>query len=444
MAKLPVDTSASANDMANALFGKGVTVSSATISGAGTQSGVFSNGDSVAPGATPSDTGVILSTGNATDYTNASGEVNQSAGTSSQMGGGGDAGINALTGGGNPSYDAVVFEADFVPVGEILKLDLIFASEEYLEYVGDIYEDAIGVWINGTYAPVEDIAGGVININTVNDTTNSSLFVDNTGDLINTEMDGITNQLTISGPVNPGVTNTIRIVIADVGDDELDSAILISGNSIISVCFTAGTRISTPEGDIPVEDLRAGMRIDTLDHGPQPIRWIGTSVLPNTGAHRPVRFQTGEIGNRAPLAVSQQHRILLRSSLAEILFDTGEVFAAAKHLKAPEVTGDSHITFFHILLDRHEVIFAEGAPCESLHMGNMALIGMAEPAIAALRQICPDPDRMATRLARPALRKFECDALLRLDPAIRGPGPPAQPGSSPHKPPRPPRLWVVS
>src|SRR6056297_3172565 len=75
---LPIDTSATAADMADAMFGAGITVQSASYMGGSAASGIYSDGDTAAPGATPSDTGVILSTGRAESYTNESGDANQS------------------------------------------------------------------------------------------------------------------------------------------------------------------------------------------------------------------------------------------------------------------------------------------------------------------------------------------------------------------------------
>ena len=74
--ELPIDTSASAMDMAVAMFGHGITIVSASYTGAASASGIYSDGDTVSPDLTPSDTGVILSTGNATDVTNEPGLLN--------------------------------------------------------------------------------------------------------------------------------------------------------------------------------------------------------------------------------------------------------------------------------------------------------------------------------------------------------------------------------
>ncbi|MGR3462594.1 MAG: choice-of-anchor L domain-containing protein [Roseovarius sp.] len=93
--ELPIDTGASAMDMANAMFGAGISVLDASYQGAAHTSGIYSQGDSVAPGVTPSDSGVILSTGRATDITNSSGDANISAGTSTSNFTSGDAGLGS-------------------------------------------------------------------------------------------------------------------------------------------------------------------------------------------------------------------------------------------------------------------------------------------------------------------------------------------------------------
>ncbi|MDX1822825.1 MAG: choice-of-anchor L domain-containing protein, partial [Paracoccaceae bacterium] len=68
--RLPVNTNATATQMANEIFGDGVTVVSASYTGDSRSSGVYSNGDAISGFVTPGNTGVILSTGRATDFTN--------------------------------------------------------------------------------------------------------------------------------------------------------------------------------------------------------------------------------------------------------------------------------------------------------------------------------------------------------------------------------------
>lgn len=78
-AKLPIETNVSAETLADAMFGSGIKILKATYTGDPASAGIFSEGDRIAPDVTPSDSGVILSTGRAADFTNSSGEANQTA-----------------------------------------------------------------------------------------------------------------------------------------------------------------------------------------------------------------------------------------------------------------------------------------------------------------------------------------------------------------------------
>ena len=79
--ELSIKTNASATAMANAIFGDSVQVVSASYSGSSYSSGIYSGGDSTSPGVVPGDSGVILSTGRASDFTNSWGPSNQSSNT---------------------------------------------------------------------------------------------------------------------------------------------------------------------------------------------------------------------------------------------------------------------------------------------------------------------------------------------------------------------------
>jgi len=86
-------------------------------------------------------------------------------------------------------------------------------------------------------------------------------------------------------------------------------------------CFVAGTLIRTTNGDRRVEDLAPGDLVETLDHGPQPIRWIGRASVSGKGEHAPVLFRAGGvIGNLNDLRVSPQHRIVIRSWQTELYY----------------------------------------------------------------------------------------------------------------------------
>ena len=261
-AKLPVDTTASAMDMAEAMFGNGITVLSAGYTGAASASGIYSGGDANAPDLTPSDSGVILSTGRAGDVTRASGDANVSSGTSTSHGRGGDAALDAIS--GQQTFDAAIFEAEFIPEGSTLSMQVVFSSEEYLEYVNSGFNDAVGVWVNGVQAELT-VGSGDITINNINDQSNSNLYIDNpaSGEVFNTEMDGFTVTLTLKAPVDPGAVNTIRIGIADGGDRVFDSNLLIAGESIQTALVAGDDAIELRMGQEVEADLLANDSTDT-------------------------------------------------------------------------------------------------------------------------------------------------------------------------------------
>lgn len=227
-AELNYNTSATAVQMAQSIFGSGTTVVSATYSGDSRSKAIYSAGTSRAPGVVPSDTGVILSTGRAVDFTQSSGDPNRSTSTSTDTSGLNNV-LNAVAGAN--TFDAAILDVDFVPTGNVMTMQFVFSSEEYPEFATSQYNDTVGIWINGTNVPVS-FGSGKVSVSNVNGATNGNLYTSNTGDLFNTEMDGFTLKLSVTIPVNPGVVNSIRIGIADVADARYDSNLLIGAQSL--------------------------------------------------------------------------------------------------------------------------------------------------------------------------------------------------------------------
>lgn len=513
--ELPIQTNASATDMAQEIFGEGVTVVSATYSGDSRSSGIYTNGDAVAPGVTPADSGVLLSTGNLRDFTKSSGDPNTSAATSSNMRNGidNDSAFNALA--GTRTYDASILDVDFIPDGDMMSLQFVFSSDEYPEYAGTIYNDLVGVWVNGQ--PVQlAIGNGNTAVGNVNQASNENLYVSNTNDAYNTEMDGFTVTMTLKIPVIAGELNSIRIGIADVADTSYDSTLLIAGNSaqtaliaaddsvavapngtatidvlanddgpgtatlyvthingiavsagdsvtlttgqVVTLnangtftitgdadeetvnfsytvaagsgassvtdsafvtinqvpCFVAGTLIATPSGEVPVESLQPGDLVITKDHGPQPVRWVGSRRVAATGILAPIRIAEGALGSHRALMLSPQHRVLIQDTLAELLFGDAEVLVAAKDLvndrTVLRVEG-GEVEYLHLLFDRHEVIYSEGLATESYLPGPHTARGFSPDVLDEICAIFPelDPENGVgfPAAARRTLRSFE-------------------------------------
>lgn len=167
-------------------------------------------------------------------------------------------------------------------------------------------------------------------------------------------------------------------------------------------CFAAGTMIRTPAGDVAIETLRVGELVMTLDGGPQPVRWIGSRKLtvadleerPNL---RPIRIKAGVLGKGVPttdLVVSPQHRILVRSKIAQRLFGVDEVLVAVKQLLLIDgidvVANQDGIEYFHFLFDNHQVVISNGAETESLYTGPEALKSVGPVAQEEIFAIFPE------------------------------------------------------
>lgn len=151
------------------------------------------------------------------------------------------------------------------------------------------------------------------------------------------------------------------------------------------ICFAKGTLLRTPEGNRRVEDLVEGDAINTKDGGAQDIVWIGARRM--TGARlyampelRPVRIRSGALGNDDPqgdLIVSPRHRVLVAGTVAQALFNTDEVLVAAEDLVNDRSVIRDHalqdVTYIHLLLPRHHVVWANGVETESFHPASTDL-----------------------------------------------------------------------
>lgn len=193
------------------------------------------------------------------------------------------------------------------------------------------------------------------------------------------------------------------------------------------VCFGSDTRIRTPQGETKVVRLKPGDLVETVDHGPQPVRWVamrrfGPLELRANPAIRPIRVRAGALGHGLPardVLLSPQHRVLVRSRLAMRMFGTPEVLVAVKALLGLpgfEVAEDvGGVIYVHLLFDEHEVILADGAPMESLFLGLGARAAVGQAALEEIRTILPGlVDEMAAGSGVPTRPLTEADRAAQM------------------------------
>lgn len=216
---------------------------------------------------------------------------------------------------------------------------------------------------------------------------------------------GTTGITATEGPANGSTSATIpaatggQSIQFDAFGNRVDGP-LSQGSSV--VCLTRGTLIGTSDGSRPVEDLRAGDRIITRDHGMQPLRMVHSRTI--TGAEFqdnrnfwPVRIAAGALGFGLPvrdLWVSPQHRMLISHIRFSLLYNDPDVLVRAKSLcgSFEHVCVDqalTEVTYFHLVFDRHEIIYAESAPTESFHPGQEGVAGLSHEARTELYEIFP-------------------------------------------------------
>ncbi|MDR6955130.1 hypothetical protein J2X65_004509 [Ancylobacter sp. 3268] len=137
-------------------------------------------------------------------------------------------------------------------------------------------------------------------------------------------------------------------------------------NDDFTPCFLVGTRIATPEGPRAVEDLAIGDAILTITGETRPVKWIGrktvVSIFADPLLSYPICIAAGALGENVPtrdLFVSPDHALLIDGALVQAgALINGTTIARVEH---PE----ERFTYFHIELDDHSLILAEGVPAET-------------------------------------------------------------------------------
>jgi Hint domain/von Willebrand factor type A domain len=202
-----------------------------------------------------------------------------------------------------------------------------------------------------------------------------------------TEITVTVNSYFAEDPADPGSGEQVVTTVHDID---------------VVICFTPGTQILTPNGNVDIETLVAGDRVVTRDHGVQNIRWIGSTVvgLKRLAANphlRPILIRKGALGENQPesdMRVSRQHKILVRDWRAEVMFGTeGGVLVPAFTLCNDQsiVVEDQvePLTYIHMAFENHEVIYAEGVETESFQPADRVVQNMNSDQRAELQELFP-------------------------------------------------------
>ncbi len=182
------------------------------------------------------------------------------------------------------------------------------------------------------------------------------------------------------------------------------------------ICFTPGTLIATPKGEVSVEQLREGDKVFTRDNGIQELRWIGSRDLDRVDLmaspeFRPIMVKAGSLGAGLPerdLMLSPNHRLLMTGERAALYFEESEVLSAAKHLVGMDGIKQidiAAVTYVHMLFDRHEVILSNGAWTETFQPSAYSMKGVQDDQRDEITALFPELSGMTPDTGWSAARK---------------------------------------
>lgn len=235
-AQIHVSDTASNNYMVSQLCGPGISFSNITYTGDIISRGVFTNGSTTNLGM---DNGIALTSGAL--YYIPGPNTNTMDGI--DLGLPGNSLLTDLV--GHATYDACIVQFDFIPAYDTIGLKIIFGSEEYPEWVLNLYNDVAGVFVSGpspngglyennniAVVPGTSLPISVENINNVMPSY-PEYYIDNTGGQY-LEYDGFTVPILLTCAVVPDSLYHIFIGIADDGDRIYDSGIFLEAASLKS------------------------------------------------------------------------------------------------------------------------------------------------------------------------------------------------------------------
>ena len=207
-----------------------------------------------------------------------------------------------------------------------------------------------------------------------------------------------------SAPIDPAVTYQVTSIDYAPGSPVIYNYATFQSSSV--VCFARGTLIRMQSGCCAVEQIKAGDLVQTIDNGVKRVCWVGEQHFDHMSLRfspklRPVLIAPGVFDNDKPLLVSQQHRILL-----------GDRFIKARHLpqiagmRARVANGLKRVSYYHLLLEDHQVLLANNIPAESLYLGAVARTTLIRGEQADRTFVkAADGGRIAHALVRPELKR---------------------------------------
>lgn len=264
-AQITVTNNLTAQELAETLVGKGITIANARLTGPGIASGRFKTTASNLG----LDSGIVLTTGRAATANSPGMNGGQAQQASTDNGEPGDTDIDRLIGRVGLSFDACALEFDFLPIGDTLYFRYVFGSEEYPDYVCTEFNDAFAFFLSGpgivqrknlALVPGTNIPVAINSINSGRPGPTGDIrfcsgmgagspfwqyYFDNAGGTTVT-YNGFTTVLSVKSVVTPCQWYRMKLVIADISDGVFDTGVMLEAKSF-------STNVSFLQANTPVD-----------------------------------------------------------------------------------------------------------------------------------------------------------------------------------------------
>jgi phospholipase/lecithinase/hemolysin len=280
-------------------------------------------------------------------------------------------------------------------LGPAIAQDATMLSQSFDEQLAaDLATESFGtatITLEDTFSLIDGAIAdpGAYGLTNVTDPVYTGSFTQNNGTIVSTNP-AVQDSYLFFDSLHP--TETGQMLIASQAEALLAAS-----------CFCAGTMIGTEAGPKPVEALQPGDFV-VVRGGLAQVGWIGRRHIPLAGMARsclarPVRIPAGSIDVGMPardLLLSPEHAVFIDGVLvpARALCGCGGIAVD------PAIT---EVSYYHIALDRHDIVLAEGLACESwLDTGNRAMfenapVGGAAPTVPCAEQVESGAPRVSAR-----------------------------------------------
>ncbi|MCY4333898.1 MAG: Hint domain-containing protein [Litoreibacter sp.] len=293
-------------------------------------------------------------------------------------------------------------------------------------------------------AGADEITGGAGADTQFGDDDADSFFVREASDGFGDVIDGGTGgddrdtlDLTGAGPLRivdqtvdaDGDSTSGRVEFLDSIDGAVIGTLDFKEIETLVPCFTPGTTIATPHGEVLIEELEVGDKVITRDNGIQEVRWVGSKhmdarMLQQNPHLQPILIAKESLGNGLPerdMLVSPNHRVLVNNDRVSLYFEENEVLVAAKFLENPScgvhTIQSMGTNYIHFMCDNHEVVLTNGSWTESFQPGDHSLRAVGNAQRNEIFELFPElrgvQGRKAYASARLSLKKHEAQMLFR-------------------------------